>query len=107
MNEPEKPPEDEASKAFPLKKRHPAAIILNIILSGQAAVINGEEWMYQDGVFGIRREKWQNDVRQEDILLGVDMSVSDFIKWCEKLPEKTIIQAVFSSVMAKERIRRY
>lgn len=125
MNEPQKPPptpmpthgkplSEEGlkavktqSKAVEVKKRHPAAIILNIILGGEAAVINGEEWRYQDGVFGIRREKWEDGVRQEDILLGVDMTVADFIKWCEKLPEETIIQAVFASVIAKERIRRF
>lgn len=95
------------SKPVELKKRHPAAIILNIILEGQSVLIKGEEWSYQDGVFGLRRERWVDGVRQEDILLGVDMSVGDFIRWCEKLPEETIIQAVFSSVVAKERIRRF
>lgn len=90
-----------------VKRRHPAAIIFNIILEGQAVLINGEEWRYQDGIFGIRREKWTDGVRQEDILLSIDMTVGDFIKWCEKLPEETIIQAVFASVIGKERIRKY
>lgn len=90
------------------KKRHPALVILGILLEGHQGVkVNGEEWWYQDGVFGLRRECWKGDVRQDDVLIGVDMSVGDFIRWCEKLPEETVIQAVFASVVAKERIKKF
>lgn len=94
-------------KPVEVKKRHPAALILNIILEGQSVLINGEEWSYQDGVFGLRRQRWVDDVRQDDILLSIDMTVGQFIQWCERLPEETVIQAVFSSVVSKERIKRY
>lgn len=99
--------EDSPEAKVEVKRRHPAAVILDIVLGGQSAVIQGEEWSYQDGVFGVRRQRWVDGVRQEDILLGVDMTVRQFILWCERLPEETIIQAVFSSVVAKERIRRF
>lgn len=91
-----------------IKKRHPALVILKILLEGNQGVkVNEDEWWYQDGVFGLRRQCFKGDVRQEDVLIRVDMSVGDFIRWCEKMPEQTVIQAVFASVVAKERIKRF
>lgn len=88
-------------------KRHPALIILSALLDGHGVSIKGEEWWYQDGIFGLRRQRWENGVRQDDVLIEVEMTVGGFIRWCEKLPPETISQVVFSTVVAKERVRRF
>jgi hypothetical protein len=86
-----------------LKKRHPALIALNILLSGEPVLVAGEEWRYQDGVFGVVRK--QEDGKTgvtEDIVLGVDMTLAGFVKWCEKLPEEAILQSIFNKVVHEE-----
>lgn len=87
-------------------QRHPATTILSIILSGEPVFVDGEEWAYREGIFGVWRQSFRDGVRQEDIFLGVDMSIGAFIKWCEKLPEETILQAVFNKVLHQDRKRR-
>jgi hypothetical protein len=86
-------------------RRHPAAILLGVLLSGEPILVNGEERRYQDGIFGVRRQVFKGEARQADVLLGVDMSIAGFIQWCEKLPEEVFIQAVFNKVV-KQELRR-
>lgn len=89
-----------------LKKKHPAKIILGILLEGHSVVVDGEEYLWTDGVFGVRRQSYKDDVRQDDVVIGVDMTVAGFIKWCEGLPEETITKAVFSHVVMLQRRKR-
>jgi len=89
-----------------VKKKHPAKIILGILLEGHPILVNGEEYLWTDGVFGVRRECYRDGVRQDDVVIGVDMTVAGFIKWCESLPEETITKAIFSHVVASQRKKR-
>lgn len=88
-----------------LKKRHPAKIILGILLEGRSVVVNEEEYLWTDGVFGVRRQSYKDGVRQDDVVIGVDMTVAGFIKWCENLPEETITRAIFAHVVMLQKRR--
>lgn len=89
-----------------IRKKHNAQIILGILLDGHAIVVDGEEYRYQDGVFGVRRESRKDGIRQDDVVIGIDMTVAGFIKWCEKLPEETITRVIFSHVVALQKRKR-
>jgi hypothetical protein len=85
-------------------KRHPAQTAMGILLSEQPILVGGEEWRFQDGIFGVVRVK--EDLKtgaKEEVLLGVDMTVAGFIKWCENMPEEAILQSVFNKVIHEGR----
>lgn len=89
-----------------IKKKHNAKIILGILLDGHAVVVDGEEYLWQDGVFGVRRHVWQDGVRGDDMILGMNMTVAGFIKWCETMPDEVITRAIFAHVVQLQRERR-
>lgn len=87
-----------------VKKKHPASIVLNILLDGHPVQMEGDEWIYEDGVFGVVRDAFDLVTGKKDgsYILTPGISVSAFIKMCERLPEQDVIAAVFSHVVTKE-----
>jgi len=89
-----------------IRKKHNAQVILGILLDGHGVVVDNEEYRYQDGVFGVVRQVWEDNIQKADIVIGLEMTVSGFIKWCEKLPEETVTRAIFAHVVQMQRERR-
>lgn len=90
-----------------LKKRHPALILLNILLDGHPVTMEGDEWRYENGVFGVVRDVFDGQGKKTDtILLGVEYSLIGFIKLCERQSEETIQAAIFSHVVTGENKRK-
>lgn len=88
------------------KLKHPASAALGILLSGNPLLADGEEYWYQDGVFGVRRERHNENGTKEEIILGVDMSIAAFIQWCDKIPEEAIFRSIFNKVVQQNRRKR-
>lgn len=85
-----------------LKRRHPAMILLDILLDGHPVRMEGDEWMIQDGRLGVVRDSFDGSgKKQETYLLHVDYELSAFIKLCERQTEATIQAAIFSHVVTK------
>jgi len=88
------------------KRKHPALIVLRALLEGNAVVADGEEYRYDEkGVFGVVRKRFicGTGVEAEPVVLGIEMTVEQFVKWCETLPEEVVIQTVFGTVMRQGR----
>jgi hypothetical protein len=83
-----------------IQRRHPALILLKILLDGHPVVVDEETYYYLNGVFGVKRERHDTKTGEtEEVVLGVEMDIANFIKWCERLPETTVIQAVFNATL--------
>lgn len=96
----------EGEKKVEIKRRHQALVVLKCLLDGHTIIHEGEEWYYQDGVFGVKRGRLRGG-ESEEVILGVDMSLPAFVKWCERLPEVEIVQMAFNAVLKgmKSRIK--
>lgn len=70
-------------------RRHNAVIMLEILLAGLPIKFKDDdrEYYYQEGMFGIRATKTNTSKPgySEEVLLGVDLSLQDFIRLCEKM----------------------
>lgn len=85
-----------------IKRRHPALILLNILLDGHPVMMEGDEWRYEDGAFGVVRDAFDSAGKKTDTyLLGVEYTLIGFIKLCERQSEETIQAAVFSHVVTQ------
>jgi hypothetical protein len=95
------------TKKVEIKRRHPALILLNILLDGHPVKMEDDEWMIQDGKLGVVRDSFDASGKKQDTyLLHVDYDLSHFIKLCERQTEETIQAAVFSHVVTNENRRR-
>jgi len=95
------------AKELRLERRHPALVILRALLQGNPLLVDKEEWYLQDGIFGPKRVMEDSKTGEKrEIILGVDMTLAGFVAWCEKLPEETVLQTVFNSVMHMSRKER-
>ena len=71
------------------RRRHPAHVVLDILLSGLPFKFPDEpyDYYYQDGVFGIRATRTDDTkAKLEEIILATDITLADFIKKCEGIP---------------------
>jgi hypothetical protein len=76
-------------------------MILKTLLEGHPVLIDGEDWYYQDGVFGPKRVMTDTSAgTTRDVLIGVDWSLAAFVQWCEKLPEDALIEMAFRNGLA-------
>lgn len=85
-----------------LNKRHPALIVLQSLLDGYPATIEGEEyWMDEETrEVVIRRESMNTQTgEKKEVFLRIDMNVGAFFKMCEKLPEKAVIEIAANKVL--------
>jgi hypothetical protein len=83
------------------KRRHPALLVMAALLKGVHVRVDGEEYRYQDGALCVQRPSIDLSTgAKQDVLLDTQMTVAQFIKWCEAIPEQAVIQIVFGSVMS-------
>lgn len=92
-------PTDQERVAVDIKRRHAALVVLGILINGQPILVEGDEYRYDDGVFGIVRKRIVNGRESGEVIIGLDMNVGEFVKWCERLPEEVLIQGVFNNVV--------
>lgn len=93
-----------------MPKRPKAIIILEALLEGQPVLFPDDDhtYMYLDGVFGVTatRTNTARPDEEEEVLLGVDMSLSSFIKLCETIPNSDVFIIGCNTVMRRtNRIR--
>lgn len=94
-------------KQLKVNAKHPALIMLQALLRGDPMLHEGEQWYLQDGVFGPRRVMENSKTGEKrEIIIGVDMTLAAFVSWCGKMPEETVLQTVFNSVLAMNKKER-
>ena len=81
--------------------RHPALIVLDILLRGHPVVDeSGEQWYYQGGKYGVKREMVDSkSENRRDVILSCDTTLPGFVRWCENLSEGEIRRIVFNAVL--------
>ncbi len=89
--------------AVKLTRRHPSSIVLRALLNGRPIMVGEDEYRYENGVFGVRRTLMNLGTgEKEDMIIGLEMTLEQFIKWCEGLPERVIDQTVFDLVLREK-----
>lgn len=97
-----------------MSKRPKSVIVLECLLDGQPIKFPGDEhtYYYQDGLFGVEctktdtaRPGWS-----EQVILGVEVDLPTFIKWCDKLTDDEVYLMGCAAVlrrMAQEKAERW
>ncbi len=78
-----------------IKGRRPKSVlILELLLAGFPVKFPGDEhtWYYQGGIFGIEAKSCDTERPgwSEDVLLGVEVTIPQFIEMCEKFTDEEI-----------------
>lgn len=97
-------------KPIEVKRRHPAAIVLEALLDGQRFMNEGECYCLSDEFsFGVVRRvrtvDEKGDEIEEDSVFG-SLSVQAFINLCFSLPEETVTDLAFQRALTKVKEQR-
>ena len=96
-----------AADSVKVNRRHPALLVMAALLKGVHVRVDGEEYCYGNGILSIRRTGYDLSTGEDtDVFIDTQMTVGQFIQWCERIPEEAVIQVVFGSVMSDLRKRR-
>lgn len=99
------------TKSKSYSRRPKAVIILDLLLAGLPMQFpnDPEIYWYQDGVFGVQRTRLKTDDPSfsEEVILGVDITLPQFIKMCDSMTDNEVyIKGCEAVLRSHNQVRR-